>query len=52
MRDKPDEIRRGRIIHRHRKLSKGIQMLRLEREMKPILDRWRAAMKQNPREWK
>jgi hypothetical protein len=52
MRDKPDEIRRGKIIHRHKAPSKGLQMLRLEREIKPILDRWRAAVKQNPKEWK
>ena len=52
MKQRDDEIRRGKIIHRHRKLSKGIQMLRLEREMKPILDCWREAVKQNPKEWK
>lgn len=49
---RPDETQRGRIRHRHRKMSKGIEMLRLERELKPILDRWRAAKKANPEAWK
>jgi hypothetical protein len=46
------EIKRGTIRHRYTVPSKGIQMLRLERELKPILDRWRVAMQQNPKAWK
>lgn len=46
------ETRRGAIRHRHRKMSKGIEMLRLERELAPILERWRVAMKANPDAWK
>jgi hypothetical protein len=45
------EIRRGTIRHRYSALSKGIQMLRLERELAPILDAWRAAVKQDPKAW-
>lgn len=46
------ETRRGAIRHRHRKMSKGIEMLRLDRKLKPILDQWRAAVKANPDAWK
>jgi hypothetical protein len=46
------ETKRGYIRHRHRKMSKGIEMLRLERKLAPILDRWRAAVKANPTAWK
>ena len=46
------EIRRGKILHRYSQPSKGIQALRLERELKPILDRWRTAVQQNPEAWK
>jgi hypothetical protein len=49
---RPDEIRRGAILHRYSHPPKGIQMLRLEREMKPILDRWREAVKLDPKAWK
>jgi hypothetical protein len=50
--DGPLETRRGTIRHRHRKMSKGIEMLRLERKLEPILDRWRAAVKRDPKAWK
>ena len=50
--DGPIETRRGGIRHRHRKMSKGIEMLRLDRKLKPILDSWRVAMKANPDAWK
>jgi hypothetical protein len=46
------EIKRGTIRHRYTAPSKGIQMLRLERELKLILDRWRVAVQQNPKAWK
>jgi len=46
------EIRRGSIRHTYRHVPKGIQMLRLDRELAPILDRWRAAVKANPTAWK
>jgi hypothetical protein len=46
------EIRRGGILHRYSAPSKGVEMLRLERELKPVLDRWRAAIKQDPKAWK
>jgi hypothetical protein len=32
--------------------NKGIDMLRLDRKMTPILDRWREAKQQNPQDWK
>jgi hypothetical protein len=47
-----DETKRGAIRHRHRKMSKGIEMLRLERKLAPILDRWRVAVKLDPKAWK
>ena len=50
--DRLVEIQRGAIRHVSRAVPKGIQMLRLERELKPILDRWRAAMKRDPETWK
>lgn len=49
---RPDEIKRGTILHRYSVPSKGIQMLRLERKLKPILERWRAAVQQDPKAWK
>jgi hypothetical protein len=32
--------------------NKGIEMLRLDRELAPILDRWREAVRRNPEEWR
>lgn len=46
------DVKRGAIIHRHSPPSKGIEMLRLERELKDILDRWREAVKRDPKAWK
>jgi len=46
------EIKRGVILHRYKPVPKGIQALRLERKLKPILDQWRAAVKQDPKAWK
>lgn len=46
------ETQCGSIRHRHHRVPKGIQMLRLERELKPILDKWREAMKHDPKAWK
>ena len=31
---------------------KGINMLRLDRKLAPILDAWREAKKRNPEDWK
>lgn len=50
--DGPIETQRGSIRHRHHRVPKGIQMLRLERELKPILDKWREAKKRDPKAWK
>ena len=52
MTNRPFEIRRGGIVHRYSAPSKGIEMLRLDRELRPILDRWREAKRQNPKAWK
>jgi hypothetical protein len=46
------EIRRGAILHRYTAPSKGIQMLRLERELEGMLERWRAAVKRDPEAWR
>lgn len=43
-----EEVKRGGILHRFSPPSKGVEMLRLERELKDILDRWRAAKRENP----
>jgi hypothetical protein len=32
--------------------QKGIKMLRLAREMEPILEAWRKAKRENPDDWK
>jgi ribosomal protein L30/L7E len=47
-----EEVRVGSIIHRVRKVSKGIEMLRLERKLKPVLEEWRKAVRENPDQWK
>ncbi len=47
-----EEIRRGNIRHVSKKPSKGIEMLRLERKLKPIIDKWHEAMKRDPKAWK
>lgn len=50
--NRDDEIKRGTILHLYTPPSKGIQMLRLERELAPILDAWRAAVQQDLEAWK
>jgi hypothetical protein len=47
-----EEIKSGSIRHVHKPVRKGIEMLRLDRKMAPILDAWREAKTKNPEDWK
>ncbi len=47
-----DEVKRGTIRHVTKKPSLGIEMLRLERKLKPIIDKWHEAMRRDPKAWK
>ena len=44
-----EEMLIGSIRHVHRRIPKGIQMLRLDRKLKPILDARRAAKEKDPK---
>jgi hypothetical protein len=46
-----EEMLIGSIRHVHRRIPKGIQMLRLDRKLKPILDARRAAKEKDPKAW-
>ena len=45
-----DDEQFERLTGKH--IPKGVMALRLERQLAPIIERWRAAVKRDPEAWK